>query len=77
MDNLKPSVMVKKLTLSTSDKKLCGVCSGFAKYFDLDPVLIRVIWLVLALCCGVGLLAYIICWAVMPSDTPNTNVDVQ
>ena len=60
--------MAKKLTLSSTDKKLAGVCGGFAKYFDVDPTLIRIILLVLVLCCGVGLLAYLVCWAVMPKE---------
>ncbi len=58
----------KKLRRSTSDKVIAGVCAGVGNYFDLDPVLIRVIW---ALCCalaGTGLLAYIICAIVIPSD---------
>ena len=60
--------MPKRLTLSLSDKKLAGVCSGFAKYFDVDPTIVRLIWLILVLCCGVGVLAYIICWIVMPQN---------
>lgn len=58
--------MAKRLTLSLEDKKIGGVCSGIAKYFDLDPTLVRVIWLVLVCCCGVGLIAYLICWAIIP-----------
>lgn len=57
--------MGKRLTLS-QDKKLAGVCGGFAEYFGIDPTLIRIIWLVLVVCGGVGLLAYLICWALMP-----------
>jgi len=57
--------MAKKLYLS-SDKKIAGVCAGFAEYFDIDPTLVRIIWLVAVLCAGVGLLAYLICWAIMP-----------
>lgn len=60
--------MGKKLHLSSSDKKLAGVCGGFAEYFGVDSTLIRIVLLVLMLCCGVGLLAYLICWFVMPKD---------
>lgn len=49
-----------------SDAKLAGVCSGVAKYFDADPTVVRIIWLALVLLCGVGVLAYLICWALMP-----------
>ena len=58
----------KKLRRSTTDKVIAGVCGGVGNYFDVDPVLIRVIW---ALCCavlGTGLLAYIICAIVIPSE---------
>ena len=60
--------MAKKLTLSTSDKKIAGVCSGVAHYFGIDPLIIRIIWVVLALGYGVGILAYIICWFVLPKE---------
>lgn len=58
--------MAKKLYLS-NDKKIAGVCAGFAEYLDVDPTIVRIIWLVLLLCAGVGLIAYLICWAIMPS----------
>lgn len=58
--------MSKKLTLSQNDKKLAGVCAGVAEYFDIDPTVVRILWLLLALFAGTGVLAYLICWAVMP-----------
>lgn len=56
----------KRLMRSSTDKKLGGVCAGLADYFDIDPTLIRVIWLVLVFCAGGGVLAYIILWIVLP-----------
>jgi phage shock protein PspC (stress-responsive transcriptional regulator) len=56
----------RRLTRSSTDKKIGGVCGGLAEYFDLDPTLIRVIWVLLVLCGGTGLLAYIILWIVLP-----------
>jgi len=56
---------MKKLTKST-DKKLCGVCGGIAEYFRIDPVVIRLVWLLLVLCAGTGILVYIIAAIVMP-----------
>ena len=58
----------KRLYRSRTDKKIAGVCGGMAAYFNIDPTIIRVIWLVLLLGCGVGLLAYIICWIVVPME---------
>lgn len=56
----------KRLMRSSTDKKIAGVCAGLADYFDIDPVIVRVIWLVLLFCACSGLLAYIILWIVVP-----------
>ena len=58
--------MKKKLYKSNTDKKLDGVCAGIAEYFDVDPTVIRLAWVIFSLCGGSGLLAYIICAIVMP-----------
>jgi phage shock protein PspC (stress-responsive transcriptional regulator) len=49
-------------------RKIAGVCLGFAEYFDLDVTLVRLVWLVVALMTGVGLLAYPVAWIVMPEE---------
>ena len=56
----------KRLMRSSTDKKVAGVCAGLADYFDMDPTIIRVLWLVAVLCLGTGLLAYGILWMVLP-----------
>ena len=56
----------KRLMRSSTDKKIAGVCAGLADYFDVDPTIIRVVWLLLFLCAGTGLLAYIVLWIVLP-----------
>lgn len=56
----------KKLTKSRNDRQLCGVCGGFAEYLNLDPTVIRLIWVLLSLCAGGGLIAYIIAALIMP-----------
>lgn len=56
----------KKLYLSDTDKKVGGVCGGLAAYLDIDPTIVRVIWLVAALCCGTGLLLYLAFWIAVP-----------
>ena len=63
-------IMKKKLYKSVKDRKLTGVCGGIAEYFDIDSNIVRIIWLVLILCAGTGLLAYIIC-AIVLDDNPN------
>jgi phage shock protein PspC (stress-responsive transcriptional regulator) len=56
----------KRLVRSTNNKKIAGVAAGLADYFDLDPTIIRVVWLLAFFCGGAGLLAYIILWIALP-----------
>jgi phage shock protein C len=56
----------RKLMRSSTDKKIAGVCAGLADYFDIDPTIVRVVWLLAVLCAGTGLLLYIILWIVLP-----------
>ena len=56
----------KKLYRSTTTQKLFGVCGGLAEYFDVDPTVVRIIYLLLVLGAGVGILAYLICALIMP-----------
>ena len=58
--------MEKKLRKSSVDKKLCGVCGGIGEYFNLDPTVVRLLWILFSLAGGAGLLAYIIAAIVMP-----------
>ncbi|MCA9726301.1 MAG: PspC domain-containing protein [Candidatus Eisenbacteria bacterium] len=58
----------RRLYRSRTDKKIAGVCGGLAAYFGMDPVIPRIIWVVLILGAGVGLLAYLICWLVIPQE---------
>ena len=62
--------MEKKLYRSKSDKKIAGVCAGLAKYLNIDVTLIRLIWAMVVICGGAGLLAYLICALVIPEE-PN------
>ena len=57
---------MKRLTKSSSDRKLAGVCGGIAEYFDIDPTIVRIAWVLFCCLGGSGLLAYIICAIVMP-----------
>ena len=56
----------KRLYKSRNNKMLCGVCAGIADYFNIDPTIVRVLWAVLALAAGSGILAYILCAIFMP-----------
>ncbi len=61
----------KKLARSRTDKKIAGVCGGFAEYFDIDPTVMRVIWVLMAVFAGWGILGYLVAWIVMP-EAPLT-----
>ena len=62
--------MQKKLYRSANDKKIAGVCGGLAKYLNVDPTVIRVIWALIALG-SAGILAYIVCALVIPEEPGN------
>lgn len=59
--------MQKRLTKST-DKKLFGVCGGLGSYFDIDPTLVRIGFLVAFFMFGTGLLLYLIMAVIMPNE---------
>ena len=59
----------ERLMRDMRNKKIAGVCAGIGRYLNADPVLIRIIFLVLAFSTGIGFIAYIIAWIVMPKDT--------
>ena len=61
---------MKKLYRSRTDKKLCGVCGGFAEYFEIDPTILRILLIIFVLCGGAGILAYIVAALVMQTN-PN------
>lgn len=61
-------VLHKSLLLDKRNKKIAGVCAGFARYFDMDVTLVRVLWLAIALGTGIGFIAYLVAWLLMPSD---------
>ena len=60
--------MEKKLYRSKTEKKLAGVCGGLAKYFSIDPTLVRLGLVAFYLLGGSGILAYIICAFVIPEE---------
>jgi phage shock protein C len=58
----------RRLMLDKTNNKIGGVCAGIARYADIDVVVVRVLWLVVAFSTGVGFLAYLVAWIVIPSD---------
>ena len=65
---------MKKLYLSDTNKKIGGVCGGLGEYFDMDPTLVRVIFILLALLSfGLGVIGYILIWMVIPRKPRGIN----
>jgi len=59
----------KRLYRSTKDKMIAGVCGGLAEYFNVDPVIIRIIAVILLLPGGLpGILPYVILWIIVPKN---------
>jgi phage shock protein PspC (stress-responsive transcriptional regulator) len=64
----------RRLRLSATDRKIGGVCGGLGEFLELDPLLFRVAFVVLAFVGGLGILLYAVLWLVVPgSATPLTS----
>jgi len=68
--------MSNKLTRSSDDVMIAGVAAGVANYLNIDPVWVRLIFVLLALGGGHGLLIYLILWIVMPQEELTEKIDV-
>lgn len=63
---------VRRLTRSRTEGQIAGVCAGFADYFEVDVVLVRVVWVLLSIVPGAivgGVVAYLAAWLLMPEAT--------
>jgi len=62
-----PERSQRRLTLSADDRKIAGVCGGLAEYFKTDATLVRLIFVVLIMLGGSGVIIYLIAWMIMPT----------
>lgn len=60
--------MAKRLYRSRKDKVFAGVAGGLGEYFEIDPVLVRIVFVVATVAGGFGLLVYILCWIIIPQE---------
>ena len=58
----------KKLLRSIHDRMVCGVCGGIGEYFNIDPTLVRLAFVLIAMGAGSGILAYIIAAIIIPDE---------
>ncbi|MCL2417417.1 MAG: PspC domain-containing protein [Bacteroidales bacterium] len=65
---------MKTLRRSKEHRVIAGICGGIAEYFSIDPVLIRLIFLVMAVFGGAGIILYIIAWIIMPERGANDDI---
>lgn len=63
---------MKKLYRSETDKVIGGVCGGLGEYLEIDPVILRIIFVVAFLTGGAGFWIYIVLWIVIPSKATAT-----
>lgn len=60
--------MEKRVYKSVTDRKIFGVCGGLGEYFNIDPMIFRLGFVILVLAFGTGIMAYIVCGLVMADD---------
>jgi phage shock protein PspC (stress-responsive transcriptional regulator) len=56
----------KKLYRSSTDRVIAGVCGGLGEFFNIDPTLLRLMFVISAVCFGSGILLYILAWLIIP-----------
>ena len=56
---------------SRSERVIAGVCGGIGRYLGVDPVLLRIAFIVLALANGLGVIAYVVAWVAIPEERPG------
>ena len=60
--------MVRRLYRSRTDRKIAGICGGLANYFTIDPVIVRLAWVLLFFLGGSGIFLYIVAWIIIPLE---------
>jgi len=60
---------IKRLYRSGKNRVFGGVCGGLGDYFDVDPIIVRLVWVIFTLISfGIGILAYLIAWIIIPRN---------
>lgn len=68
---------IKKIYLNQENKIIGGVCGGLAEYFELDPIIIRLIFVFLTIFGGSGILIYLILWIFLPKPEEDKNKEIK
>ena len=70
----KPPLSHTRLYRSETNKVIAGVCGGLGEYFNIDPTIIRILFILFAFLHGSGLIVYIIMWVLVPTESQNANL---
>ena len=68
--------MKKKLYRNTKNKMIGGVCAGVADYFNIDPTIVRILWVLVGLLAFAGVILYSICMFIIP-EKPDNYIDAE
>jgi|GEM_PF-672670 len=58
----------KRLYRSRREKMIAGICSGLAEFLNIDPSIVRLVWIIIIFLGGLGIVLYLICWFIIPSN---------
>jgi len=64
---------MKRLYRSETDRKIGGVCGGLAEYFNIDPTIVRLLFVFISLFWGFGIIVYLVMWIVVPKKSKITS----
>ena len=62
---------IRRIYRSEENRIFAGVCGGFGEYFNIDPVIIRLVWILFVMAGGSGIILYIIAWLIIPKQPMN------
>jgi phage shock protein C len=68
MEEKNPTTKARRLVRSRINRKIAGICGGIGDYFQVDPTLVRLLWIAAIFALGTGLLLYLVLWIVMPLE---------
>lgn len=66
---------MEKIYRSEKNRILGGVCGGLGLYLDIDPNILRILWVLFSLFYGIGILAYIVAWLILPVESEKDVID--
>src|SRR2546425_6940074 len=68
LPQVRGGAMERKLFRSRADKVIAGVCGGLGQYLDVDPAIVRVVFVLLGIADGIGVVAYLVLWLLTPVE---------